>query len=207
MSVALENDFSGLVTERVCHDLINPIGAMEFGLKNFCKQGQKIDDELYDLFSKGAVNASIRLQIFRIAFGQSNFGQHLGCDGLMRLIHAYAGQFDIQVECDFIENFTQQHTKILLLGLLVAQSCISNEGHYRVKAIKNGYDVEILHDEMNFPVEIYNLFQNLDMVELTARNVHFFLLHNYLKRSSFMVKNIIEKERIILQWRYSKSKR
>lgn len=63
-------DFTALVTSRVCHDVISPVGAIVNGLEVLeeDKDGSMQEFAL-DLIRKSARQASARLQFARLAFG------------------------------------------------------------------------------------------------------------------------------------------
>jgi histidine phosphotransferase ChpT len=63
-------DFAALVTSRVCHDVISPVGAIVNGLEVLeeDKDGSMQEFAL-DLIRKSARQASARLQFARLAFG------------------------------------------------------------------------------------------------------------------------------------------
>ena len=55
---------------RVCHDLINPVGAIVNGLEVFDSSNKEDDKEFaLELIRKSAKSTSARLQFCRIAYG------------------------------------------------------------------------------------------------------------------------------------------
>ncbi|MEM0898515.1 MAG: histidine phosphotransferase family protein [Pseudomonadota bacterium] len=60
-------DLSALLCSRICHDIVSPVGAINNGLELIEDIGP--DEGAMDLIKTSAVNASSRLQFFRIAFG------------------------------------------------------------------------------------------------------------------------------------------
>ncbi len=63
-------DFAALVTSRVCHDVIGPVGAMVNGLEVLEEDKDGAMQEFaLDLIRKSARQASARLQFARLAFG------------------------------------------------------------------------------------------------------------------------------------------
>jgi histidine phosphotransferase ChpT len=71
MQITLDSlDLAALLTSRVCHDVINPIGAIVNGLEVLedDKDGEMRDFAL-GLIKKSAKQASARLQFARLAFG------------------------------------------------------------------------------------------------------------------------------------------
>lgn len=73
MSEALEleaHDLAALLCSRVCHDVINPVGAITNGLEVLDEDGdEETRSFAFDLIRKSAAQASAKLQFARIAFG------------------------------------------------------------------------------------------------------------------------------------------
>jgi histidine phosphotransferase ChpT len=63
-------DFSALIGSRICHDLVNPIGAIGNGVELMLMDGAAQGPELA-LIAESVANASARIRFFRIAFGAS----------------------------------------------------------------------------------------------------------------------------------------
>ena len=63
-------DFSALIGSRICHDLVNPIGAIGNGVELLLLDGAAPGPEL-GLVAASVANASARIRFFRIAFGAS----------------------------------------------------------------------------------------------------------------------------------------
>jgi histidine phosphotransferase ChpT len=63
-------DFSALIGSRICHDLVNPIGAIGNGVELLQLDGATKGPELA-LIAESVANANARIRFFRIAFGAS----------------------------------------------------------------------------------------------------------------------------------------
>ena len=83
-------ELAALMCSRVCHDLINPVGAIVNGLEVFDSSNKDDDKEFaLDLIRKSAKSTSARLQFCRIAYGAAGHRhavakfthQRLGCMG------------------------------------------------------------------------------------------------------------------------------
>jgi histidine phosphotransferase ChpT len=61
-----------LLSARLCHDLVGPIGAVANGVELIGEDGSGADAEVVRLISGSAKVASNRLQAFRVAFGSGN---------------------------------------------------------------------------------------------------------------------------------------
>ena len=61
-------NLAALIGSRICHDLINPIGAINNGLELLDMAGGTTGPEL-ELISDSVENAAARIRFFRIAYG------------------------------------------------------------------------------------------------------------------------------------------
>jgi len=73
---AAERDLVALVGSRICHDLINPLGAVGNGLELMQLSGQG-DSAEFGLVADSAARATARIRFFRIAFGTAPPGASL----------------------------------------------------------------------------------------------------------------------------------
>lgn len=67
---ALEMTLIELISSRICHDLVGPVGAVNAGAELMGEDGVA-DDEALALMRKSGQEAARRLQLFRIAFGRA----------------------------------------------------------------------------------------------------------------------------------------
>ena len=66
-----------MISSRICHDLISPIGAISNGVELMA--GMNSMSEELDLINQSAKNAQAKLMFFRVAFGASGPGAMIGC--------------------------------------------------------------------------------------------------------------------------------
>ena len=71
MSEQLGNlDLAALISSRICHDVISPVGAIANGLEMLDEeQDESMREQTMDLIRKSARQASAKLQFARLAFG------------------------------------------------------------------------------------------------------------------------------------------
>ena len=67
-----ELDLAALISSRICHDLISPIGAINNGLELLGMSGQSLDTPEMSLINESVQNASARIRFFRIAYGAAS---------------------------------------------------------------------------------------------------------------------------------------
>jgi len=68
--LALEMTLIELISSRICHDLVGPVGAVNAGAELMGEDGVA-DDEALALMRKSGLEAARRLQLFRLAFGRA----------------------------------------------------------------------------------------------------------------------------------------
>jgi len=66
----LELTLIELISSRICHDLVGPVGAVNAGAELMGEDGVS-DDEALALMRKSGLEAARRLQLFRLAFGRA----------------------------------------------------------------------------------------------------------------------------------------
>ena len=63
-------DLAALISSRICHDVINPVGAIANGLEMLAEeQDEAMREQTMELIRKSASQASAKLQFARLAFG------------------------------------------------------------------------------------------------------------------------------------------
>jgi len=79
-----DTDLSFLIASRICHDLINPIGAIHNGLELMTLSQSTAQGIEFDLVQASANDARARAEFFRLAFGSQKHGVLLQSDALKK---------------------------------------------------------------------------------------------------------------------------
>lgn len=69
MSKTVDISMLELLSSKICHDLISPIGAVNNGLELLTDMGPSAGPEATELIAYSAAQASAKLQAFRMAYG------------------------------------------------------------------------------------------------------------------------------------------
>lgn len=63
-------EFAALISSRICHDVISPVGAVANGLEILAEETEEgMREQAFELVRKSATQASAKLQFARLAFG------------------------------------------------------------------------------------------------------------------------------------------
>ena len=159
-------DLSALLSSRVCHDLINPVGAISSGL-------EMIDDETSDAAMREMADALVRdgtkkalalLSFARLAYGVAGgYGAEIKLEDAQAVIEAV---FDTtKAELDWrVANAmaAKNRVKILLILANAAQESIPRGGNVTITDIDDGY---------RLIVEGERMFLNEDFIHAIAGKI------------------------------------
>jgi histidine phosphotransferase ChpT len=128
-----------LLSSKICHDLINPIGAVNNGIEFMEDMGEDAGPEARELIAFSAAQATAKLQAFRYAYGIG------GADGNIKPadIHKSIEQMvslDKKIKQDWnpADNFgaaaqKQGFCKMLICALMLAMESLPKGGTLHVK--------------------------------------------------------------------------
>ncbi|MSU90207.1 hypothetical protein GE300_11350 [Rhodobacteraceae bacterium 2CG4] len=135
-------DVSALVSTRICHDLISPIGAISNGVELLAETTGAGSPEL-GLIGDSVNSASARLRCFRIAFGAAPPGTRVPVADLRAGVDAMLGGGRTRIAIAAGGPQLPRHTaKLLLLALLCQEA-----------ALPLGGDVQVAADERRFRID------------------------------------------------------
>ncbi len=134
-------DLAALMCSRVCHDLINPVGAIVNGLEVF-DSSNKEDDKQFalDLIRKSALSTSARLQFCRIAYGAAgSAGAQIDLGEAQKMARGHLEDEKTKLTWNLPHILLAKNRVKLLLNLLViAQQAIPRGGELVVGPVGEG---------------------------------------------------------------------
>lgn len=118
----MQNDLSALISTRICHDLINPLGAISNGLELLTTLNGTSGPEI-DLVAESAERATAKLNYFRIAFGGSEKQTELKGESFKKIIAEMfaVGRFKV-IWPEDTRAISRADGKLILLVLLAMES-------------------------------------------------------------------------------------
>lgn len=169
-------DLAALMCSRVCHDLINPVGAIVNGLEVF-DSSSKEDDRQFalDLIRKSALSTSARLQFCRIAYGAAgSAGAQIDLGEAQKMARGHFEDEKTKLTWNLPHILLAKNRVKLLLNLLViAQQAIPRGGELVVDPIGEG-------DTMGFRIraagsnakEPLNVVEQLNLANAGSVHAH-----------------------------------
>ncbi len=180
-----------LLTSRLCHDLITPIGAINTGLELF--QETPADhltesEEILNLILHSAQTASARVSFFRIAFGCN--GERVSLGEARQLIENYfiRSKLEFYWENPFQKNFALGNWgRILLNASLWMSECAPRGGTLHISSPREDNLVLSLSLKTDSIILHQGTLEALEgqvsLQEITPRTVPCFLIHWFVKEN------------------------
>ena len=134
-----------LLTSRICHDLITPIGAIQTGLELFSEIPSSHDEEskeILTLIVQSAQTASTLASFFRAAFGRS--GDSLSSIEIKAIVDAYFTHSKLKVQWeDSIETVALKGWgRLFLNAVLWINECAPRGGDLHVFSLPDASGLE-----------------------------------------------------------------
>ena len=134
-------DLAALLCSRVCHDLINPVGAIVNGLEVMDSSNKAEDREFaLDLIRKSATSTSARLQFCRIAYGAAgSAGTQIDLGEAQKVARGHLQDDRTTLTWNMPHMLmAKNRVKLLLNMLVIAQQAIPRGGELTVDPIGEG---------------------------------------------------------------------
>ena len=186
-------DYSDLVASRICHDLINPVGAIGNGVELLEMAGR--DDPEVQLISDGISNTSARLRLFRIAFGKADPKQMLSAQELQSI---FANGLTERLYVDWRDTYahSRSQVKAVLLAILCMERALPRGGMIDV-TYDNGWHIAATADIIDADENDWKALSDCQAPEtVTAHTVPFGLLPSAIKDIGMLPTVLISNTRL-----------
>ncbi|QHQ35324.1 histidine phosphotransferase family protein [Algicella marina] len=185
-----KEDLSALVSSRICHDLISPIGAISNGVELMQDLTNKPSPEL-GLIGESVNSASAKLRYFRIAFGATPKESKLQMSEVRLATGAMFQGRTVVVLDTAATELPRIVGKLLLLTLLCVEKSLPLGGEIRVALSAMGFSIAVECERVKPMEAFWDMVDGGIVVEdLAASDVQFILLGTTvaLQRAKFQRK-------------------
>lgn len=121
------DQLAALVGSRLCHDLVSPLGAIGNGVELLQMSpefpGLAQSPELR-LIAESVQAAQLRIQAFRMAFGQAPRDQRISRAELDRLAATFSAQGRIEVRLEAEGDFARPEIRLVMLALMCLETAM-----------------------------------------------------------------------------------
>ncbi|MBL4807424.1 MAG: hypothetical protein JKY31_09055 [Rhodobacteraceae bacterium] len=171
-----------MISSRICHDLISPVGAISNGVELMGDLNGPSPE--LDLINQSADTAKAKLMFFRVAFGASSYDSMLGCNAT---INSARDMFAIgRISVDFPEPWgdrSRSLVKLLYLLLLCVESSLPRGGEIVCMPTDSGWQITVADTKIDAPTELWeSLLNSAPFGDLPASQIQFQLARDAAER-------------------------
>lgn len=176
-------DLSALVSARLCHDLISPMGAIGNGLE-LMQLSQTAGSAELDLISGSLGSALAKLRFYRLAFGPADSQARQSMDEARSVTDAmFQGRFTVSWQTDQ-RDMSRTMGRLVFLTLLCLERSLPMGGSASIKIVDGAISVGVEGKRTAPPAALWALATDgAPAPELRSDGVQFALLHRALAES------------------------
>lgn len=124
-------DVAALVSSRICHDLISPVGAIRNGIELMSLQGDNNSPE-FELLSGSVEGATAKLRFIRLAYGGAAHGALMPAIELENILNDYLGGNRCQLDFKLTGKIARPHARVIALLISCQLSTLPRGGKIKV---------------------------------------------------------------------------
>lgn len=180
------NNLPELICSRICHDLINPIGAINNGVELMTDLGGGSPE--LALIGQSADTARAKVEFFRVAFGASGRGQM----GFLQTRRVAAEMFNTgRLSLTFPLEWGERQrdlVKLFYLLLLCAERALPRGGELNCMATPTGWTLAIDATKTVINPELWaHLQTGEDVAKMTSADIQFLLARKCAQESDIRI--------------------
>lgn len=131
-------NMDALVSSRICHDLISPVGAIGNGVELLAELAKSMPE--IGLISDSVESAKAKLQYFRVCFGQNGAGAILGARDVQATADAMLTTNRLSLGWQGLAETTpREQVKLLYLALLCMEVALPLGGVLNIAQTEEGW--------------------------------------------------------------------
>ncbi len=165
-------DIASLISSRICHDLVSPLGAISNGLELLELSGMTKTPELA-LLNDSIESANARVQFFRIAYGSTASEAQLSPNALQKTLREYYSGTRFSALWTGQVPVPRTLGKLLLLLAQCLETALPHGGSMEIRQLGGGWLLEG-RGKVNQSNPVWQLFQgNQSSEQLQSSLVQF----------------------------------
>lgn len=164
-------NIDALISSRICHDLISPVGAISNGIELMGALETSIPE--IGLIADSVGNATAKLQFFRVCFGQYSAGSIMGSNEMQITASNMLQTARLKLKWRITsEQLPRKVVKLLFLMLLCTETTLPVGG--TISITEDGGRFDILATGSRIQInDIWQIFEDLTPETITPAQVQF----------------------------------
>ena len=195
-----QNNLAALISSRICHDLISPIGAIGNGVELLGMTGEMDGPEMA-LINESVVNANARIRFFRIAFGAAKAGQMIGRDEISSVLQDINHGGRIQFDWHSDTELPREHVKLAFLLMQCFESALPLGGTVLIKQDANKWTLHCQADRINIDTNAWQLLLSGEGgTDISPSDVHFAIVADVVRQSGRVLLTDLQQNSISIRF-------
>jgi len=177
------SNINALIGSRICHDLINPLGAISNGIELLELTGVPQSPEMA-LVAESVENATARLKFLRLAFGDASSDQVVSRQEVFTTLEAVARGGRLSYLWSVEGEQPRQTVRAALLAIMCVETALPVGGDIEIGLSDDTWSIQARHPRLNLDPALWvPLSKQETPIELAAAQVHFALLPEMTKEA------------------------
>lgn len=141
-------NLSSLVGSRICHDLVNPLGAIGNGLELLGMSGVAESEEM-SLVSDSVDNATAKVRFLRVAFGDASADQMISRSEILGILGAIAQGGRLSYSWNVPQDSSRRDVRVAFLAMMCLETALPLGGDIEVSWNNGDWTLRAQHDRLN----------------------------------------------------------
>lgn len=185
-------NINALIGSRICHDLINPLGAISNGVELLGLDGRVSGPE-YDLVVSSVQSATAKIKLMRLAFGDADINQNVNLTDLLDILQRLSSEGRIKYEWQEPDAAQPMTARPIIRAALLANMCVETAlptgGVITTNYLNNGYQIYTKSAQLNLDPALWVPLSRGEVPDqLTASKVHFALFNAMTQDAGLIAK-------------------
>lgn len=169
-------DLNALISSRICHDLISPLGAIGNGVELLTMSGQGNSPEIA-LIAESVENANARIRFFRVAFGAAPKDAEISQNEVQSILRDSFRNNRIEVHWRVEDAVTRADVKLAFLVLQCLENTLPWGGQIKITRSGSNWKLDAKGEKVKADANLWRMINNpAAITEVAASDVHFALV-------------------------------
>ena len=188
MGLKMQDNLAELISARICHDLISPVGAIGNGLELLNELGGASPE--LELVGQSAQSAQAKLKFFRVAFGASAGSMIGGSEAERVAVDMFtSGRLSLHIS----ESWGTRERgliKLFYLVLLCVESSLPRGGDIQCTPTVSGWRIKVTGVPVAPPADLWRyVSEGHNGIDLNAKTIQFLLVRQAMVEQSITLKS------------------
>ncbi|MEM1274610.1 MAG: histidine phosphotransferase family protein [Pseudomonadota bacterium] len=198
-TIRATNDLTALVGSRLCHDLVNPLGAIGNGVELLAMMPGSSGPEV-SLIEDAVRDAQARIRFFRVAFGQASVDSRVSQRDIHEIVDGLYGHGGrLSVTWGPSGDMPRSDAKIALLMLSCAEHALPLGGDITVTETAGTFRLDAVSKRVNADPDLWSMLRTgVAVRNLAPSEVQFMLMAQEALRQDRVVRADIAETSLML---------